>query len=216
LGTQAYALEEVTACNLTADSTEEEYVAYMQKVNSFTAYEKSLYVEPSIVATLRAKYAVAKKIYTYTSEADLAITGNLNTSIGTRADDWYQDDQGVNYDGYYSMVFDMGDGDYTATLPKINYSIYSEVSFGLYVGYPDGAAISVTINGQTCSTLNGYYVVEINGKNLNIHAMNDPSTVLLTTTLTDAQYNGLEGLTLNVTESGWNCVQISHILGTIA
>ena len=58
--------------------------------------------------------------------------------------------------------------------------------------------------------------IEIQGRNLNIHAMNDPSTVLLTATLTDAQYNGTEGLTLNVTESGWNCVQISHILGTLA
>jgi len=216
LGTQAYVIEEVTECNLTEESTVDEYIAYMQKVNSFTAYEKSLYVEPAIVATLRAKYATTEKIYTFTSAADLSITGSLNTSIGTRADDWYQDDQGVNYDGYYSMVFDKADGDYTATLPKINYSIYSEVSFGLYVGYPEGAAISVTINGQTCSTLDGYYVVEINGKNLNIHKMNEPENVLLTATLTDAQYNGTEALTLNVMESGWSNVQISHILGTLA
>ena len=216
LGTQAYVLEEVTACNLTADSTEEEYVAYMQKVNNFTAYEKSLYVEPSIVATLRAKYAVAKKIYTYVSAEDLAVTGSLNKSIETKGDDWYQDDQGVNYDGYYNMVFDLADGDYIVTLTKINYSLYSEVSFGLYVGYPAGAAISVTINGQTCSTLDGYYVVEINGKNLNIHKMNEPENVLLTVTLTDAQYNGTEALTLNITESGWSNVQISHILGTLA
>jgi hypothetical protein len=216
LGTQAYALEEVTACNLTEASTEAEYIAYMQKVNNFTAYEKSIYVEPAIVATLRTKYAGTKKIYTYTSAADLTITGNLNKGVGARGDDWYQDDQGVNYDGYYNMTFDLGDGDYTITLSRINYSGYSEVSFGLYTGI--AGTISISINGQTCSTFvsDGFYVVEINGRNLNIHKMNEPANVLFTTTLTDAQYNGLEGLTLNVTESGWNCVQISHILGTIA
>ena len=157
-----------------------------------------------------------EKIYTYTSAADLSVTGTLNKSIGTKGDDWYQDDQGVNYDGYYSMVFDLADGDYTATLKKINYSLYSEVSFGLYTGI--AGTISITINGQTCSTFvsDGFYVVEINGRNLNIHKMNEPANVLFTTMLTDAQYNGLEGLTLNITESGWNCVQITHILGTQA
>jgi drug/metabolite transporter superfamily protein YnfA len=86
----------------------------------------------------------------------------------------------------------------------------------LYTGI--AGTISITINGQTCSSFvsDGFYVVEINGKNLNIHKMNEPANVLLTATLTDAQYNGTEALTLNITESGWNCVQISHILGTLA
>jgi len=209
-------MEEVATCNLTEASTVEEYIAYISKVNNFTAYEKSLYVEPAIVATLRAKYAGTSKIYTYTSAADLTVTGTLNKGVGTRADDWYQDDQGVNYDGYYNMTFDLGDGDYTVTLSKINFSAYSEVSFGLYTGI--AGTISITINGQTCSSFvsDGFYVVEINGRNLNIHKMNEPANVLLTATLTDAQYNGTEALTLNITESGWNCVQISHILGTLA
>ena len=174
----------------------------------------------TLVATwqilVEATNPTTEKIYTYTSAADLSVTGTLNTSIGTKGDDWYDDDQGVNYDGYYNMIFDLADGDYIVTLTKINYSLYSEVSFGLYVGYPDGAAISVTINGQTCSTLDGYYVVEINGRNLNIHHIDYPADVLLTATLTDAQYNGTEALTLNITESGWSNVQISHILGTLA
>ena len=107
-------------------------------------------MEPAIVATLRAKYAGTRKIYTYTSDADLNVTGTLNKSVGTRGDDWYQDDQGVNYDGYDNMTFDKGDGDYIATLTKINYSLYSEASFGLYTGI--AGTISITINGQTCST----------------------------------------------------------------
>jgi drug/metabolite transporter superfamily protein YnfA len=110
----------------------------------------------------------------------------------------------------------LGDGDYTVTLTKINYSLYSEVSFGLFTGI--AGTISITINGQTCSSFvsDGFYVVEINGRNLNIHKMNEPANVLLTATLTDAQYNGLEALTLNVTESGWNSIQVSHILGALA
>ena len=174
------------------------------------------YEEPANVTALKAHYAGTRKIHTYVSAEDLTITGNLNKGIGTRGDDWYQDDQGVNYDGFYNMTFDLGDGDYIVTLTKINYSLYSEVSFGLYTGI--AGTISITINGQTCSSFvsDGFYVVEINGKNLNIHKMNEPANVLLTATLTDAQYNGLEALTLNVTESGWSCVQISHILGQLA
>ena len=217
--------EEVTAETLLAklpasvgeianeDQTYSDLVAYLSFVanNPVEGYE-----EPANVTALKAHYAGTRKIYTYVSAEDLAVTGSLNKSIETKGDDWYQDDQGVNYDGYYNMVFDLADGDYIVTLTKINYSLYSEVSFGLYVGYPAGAAISVTINGQTCSTLDGYYVVEINGKNLNIHKMNEPENVLLTVTLTDAQYNGTEALTLNITESGWSNVQISHILGQLA
>ena len=217
--------EEVTAETLLAklpasvaeieneDQTYSDLVAYLSYVanNPVEGYE-----EPANVTALKAHYAGTRKIYTYVSAEDLAVTGSLNTSIGTKGDDWYQDDQGVKYDGYYNMVFDKADGDYIVTLTKINYSLYSEVSFGLYVGYPDGAAISVTINGQTCSTLDGYYVVEINGKNLNIHKMNEPENVLLTVTLTDAQYNGTEALTLNITESGWSSIQVSHILGQLA
>ena len=157
-----------------------------------------------------------EKLYTYNSPADLIVTGSVNKSVAAKADDWYQDDQGVNYDGYFGMVFDLDDGDYTITLTKINYRLYSEVSFGLYTGI--AGTISITINGQTCSTFvsDGYYVVEIQGKNLEIHKMNEPANVLFTAPLTEAQYNGAEALTLKVTESGWNAIQLSHILGTQA
>ena len=220
LGTQAYVLEEVTACNLTADSTEEEYVAYMQKVNNFTAYEKSLYVEPSIVATLRAKYAVAKKIYTFTSTSDSNVTTSARfESVQNKADAWYQDDQGNAYGGFIQATFDgTADGEGYVVLPKINYALYSEVSFAIYTS-SNTQAVQIAINGSSATLDNGggiYYVVEIHGRTLELHQMNNPANVLFTATLTDAQYNGTEGLKIDVIENGWSCVQISHILGTLA
>jgi len=220
LGTQAYALEEVTACNLTEASTEAEYIAYMQKVNNFTAYEKSTYVEPAIVATLRAKYAGTKKIYTFTSTSDSNISTSARfESVQTKADTWYQDDQGNPYGGFIQATFDgSADGAGWVVLPKINYALYSEVSFAVYAS---GAAnaVQISINGSSATLDNSggvYYVVEIHGRTLELHQMNNAANVLFTATLTDAQYNGTEGLKIDVIENGWSCVQISHILGTLA
>ncbi|MBQ7912470.1 MAG: hypothetical protein IJ308_01850 [Clostridia bacterium] len=176
------------------------------------------YEEPANIAALKAHYAGARKIYTFTSTSD----SNIGTSarfekVDDKSDTWYQDDQGNPYGGYIQVTFDTADGEGYIVLPKINYALYSEVSFGVFgLGANNAVQLSINGNGGTLdNTGNIYYVVEIHGKDVEVHNMNGVTT-LFTATLTDAQYNGTEGLKLTVTESGWSCVQVSHILGQLA
>ena len=198
------------------NQTYNDLVAYLSYVanNPVEGYE-----EPANVTALKAHYAGTRKIYTFTSTTDSNVTTSARfESVQAKADSWYQDDQGNPYGGFIQATFDTADGEAWVVLPKINYSIYSEVSFGIY-GLSNTQAVQVSINGSSATLDNSggiYYVVEIHGKTLDLHQMNNPENVLFTATLTDAQYNGIEGLKIDVVESGWSCVQISHILGQLA
>ena len=168
--------------------------------------------------TLVESVKATEKIYTFTSTSDSNISTSARfESVADKADTWYQDDQGNPYGGYIQVTFDTADGEGYIVLPKINYALYSEVSFGVFgLGANNAVQLSINGNGGTLdNTGNIYYVVEIHGKDVEVHNMNGADT-LFTATLTDAQYNGTEGLKLTVTESGWSCVQISHILGAQA
>ena len=205
-------VEEIT----NEDQTYSNLLAYLSYVanNPVEGYE-----EPANVTALKAHYAGTRKIYTFTSTSDSNISTSARfESVQAKADSWYQDDQGNPYGGFIQATFDTADGEGWVVLPKINYALYSEVSFGIY-GLSNTQAVQIAINGNGATLDNSggiYYVVEIHGKTVELHQMNNAENVLFTATLTDAQYNGIEGLKLDVVESGWSCVQISHILGQLA
>ncbi len=197
------------------DQTYNDLVAYLSYVanNAVEGYE-----EPANVTALKAHYVGARKIYTFTSTSDKNVgTSARFETVGKMAEFWYQDDQGNSYDGYIQATFDVADGEGYIVLPKFNYALYSEVSFGVF-GLSDTQAVQLSINGNGATldnTASVYYVIEIHGKNVEMHNMNGADT-MFTATLTDAQYNGTEGLKLVVNERGWSCIQISHILGQLA
>ncbi len=218
---------ETMANNLTAkeDITEEnkatvyaalaEYLTYVE--TKFTAEEKANYTQPQKVTDLKTYFATAF-VHTYTSGNDVTVDKNAVVSVVEKTDYWYQDDHENDYGGFLQVTFDQGDGTYEIELPKLCYNIYSEVSFGFYGSVGDNSSITYKVGDSAEITPAGsgtFYTWVIKDGTLTIHLMNNgtPEGVIATIRLSDAVLSGEESLKITATESGWSCLQFSHIIG---
>ncbi len=190
-----------------------EYLTYVE--TRFTTEEKAKYTQPQKVTDLKTYFATAF-VHTYTSGNNVSVNKTTSLSVEIKADNWYQDDHGNAYGGFNNVVFDQGDGTYEVSLPKLCYNIYSEVSFGFYgstVGtltYKVGDSAEITPAGGGT-----FYTWVIKDGTLTIHLMNNgtPEGVIATVELSENVLSGAESLKVTVEESGWGCLQFSHIIG---
>lgn len=217
VGTRAFGFEDATTCNLTESSTVDEYVAYMRKVNGFTAYEKANYEEPAIVATLRAKYA----------GTSITLVSGLNTAIETNA--------AVDASWGHTLT-GAGDNTYTFAMPKLEYFLYSEVAciavFGGANTYTITAygttfvnlganwnwvkVVKVGAEGKTVKdTDTGADIVLAEGYYLTIGNTDTPDIWYKYAKLSDSVVNGEEALTFTVvTQGNWDYLNYRQDGGT--
>lgn len=140
----------------------------------------------------------------------VSIQGKAGTSDTFTASNWFQPNKNGN-----------GERTDAVTLPKINYAMYSEVRFAIWVQNTTGTTQSLTINGteipmdKVADTRYVVYVTTINGTTTFSVYYAGTDVVVKTGSIPAAVANGREALTLSLYLDGWTRVDVTEFYGTL-
>lgn len=218
-----YAGALISADEITEDNSDAAYtalIAYLDYIGNNNITESfGVFVMPSAetVDAIKAKFAGDREIYIF-SESNMASIANVavywNADEFTSRQSWLKVNNGANTSTAGVTVGKVV-GDFTFTLPKINYSLYSKVNFAVAFGGNQKALLiggeeitSVESNEISISVSEGKLVVTI----YTISTL----TVIKTVTITDPDIiNGTKAFSFVVENKDWNWVVMANIHGQI-
>ncbi len=216
---KSYADALIAAENVTTENESQAYTAFVNYLgyvaNNNITESFGIFVMPTEkVNALKTKFAGERFIYDVSS-GEISCSDKSFGAVTEKADSWYQNDNSFQLKQFVQTTLDGEGSNHTITLPKINYNLYNNVQFAFYIAAV-GNSFKLTVNGTSVDLSDeAYYTAVVSNGQLVIHAMNAPSNIKLTATLSESVLSGEEALTIIVDEEGWNAVHFSNFTGIL-